>query len=149
HRRRRALASEADAQGTRRASGLFGGAPRHGTCRTRQSGHGLPHRDLRTARRDLERPRVGERRLSTARSSTRLGRGRRCAAPMASLLMVACGSNEAFVGSGPELDAMPMDGSSVEAATPGRCDDLAPIRLYYWNLQVQARGDAINFITKI
>jgi cellulose binding protein with CBM3 domain len=63
-----------------------------------------------------------------------------------SLALSGCSPVQAEVGSGlpptPNVDAS-------EAGAVGRCDALAPIRLYYWNAQPGASSNLIDYVVKV
>jgi len=72
------------------------------------------------------------------------------------LLVSGCARVQAEVGSDPPLDAGSIVGDGAprpldagDAGGSGRCDALAPLRLYYWNLRTAASSNDINFIIKV
>ena len=77
---------------------------------------------------------------------------------IASLILAACASEQAEVGSDPPRDAGPSmsdgappagEASTGSEAGSGRCDALAPLRLYYWNLRTAATSTDVNYIVKV
>jgi hypothetical protein len=72
------------------------------------------------------------------------------------LLLAGCAPTQAEVGADPPLDAGSVVGDGMsrpvdapDAGSSGRCDALAPLRLYYWNLRTAASSTDINYIVKV
>ena len=78
---------------------------------------------------------------------------------LACVTLGACSAQHAEVGSdwppgadagdvGPTLDGASPDANVIDGGA-GRCDSLAPLRLYYWNLTAASPSNNINYIIKV
>jgi hypothetical protein len=75
---------------------------------------------------------------------------------LGALLLSGCAPTQAEVGSDPPVDAGAIvgDGTSnpadaLDTGGGARCDALAPLQLYEWNLRTTATSTDINYIVKV